>query len=97
MPHGRVFQFDSKVVRAHEARWNISAQGGGDVTFGSSPGWNLAQAERSRLYIYSFVKGQRKDREIYDPINPITNMPNDSTLVSSISSVKEWIITLDIL
>ena len=88
MPHGRIFQFDPKLVGAHETCWNISAQGGGDVTFGSSPGWNLARAERSRLYIYSFVKGQRKDREIYDPINPITNMHNDFTLVSSISSVK---------
>ena len=66
-----------------------STQGGGDVKLGRSPGWNLARAERSRLRIYAFVEGQRKDQEINDQINPIANIHNDSTLFSSISSVKE--------
>ena len=47
MPHGRIFQFDPEVVRAHEAFWNVSAQGGGDVKLGRSEVKNLAQAERS--------------------------------------------------
>ena len=89
MTHGRDFQFDQKVVLAHEGCWNVSPQCGGGVKLVRSPGWDLAQTERSRLCIYAFVEGQRKDQEINDQINPIANIRNDSTLVSSISSVKE--------
>ena len=46
MLHGRIFQFDPKVVRAHEARWIVSAQGGGYVKLERSPGWNMARAEQ---------------------------------------------------
>ena len=86
--HRIFFQFDPKVVRAHEACWNVSNQGGGDVKVGRSPGWNLARAECSRLCIYAFVEGQRKVQENSDWTYPIANKHNDSTLVSSISSVK---------
>ena len=88
MSHGRIFQFGPKVVRAYEACWNVSAQGGGDVKLERSSGWNLARAERSRLCIYAFVEGPGRDREINDRIDPIADIHKDLALVSSISSVK---------
>ena len=76
------------MVRAREACWNVSPQGGGDVKLESSPRWNLARAERSRLCIYAFVEGPRRDKEVNDRIDPIANIHKDFTLVSSTSSVK---------
>ena len=71
IPHRRIFQFDPKVVRAHEACWNVSTRGEGHAKLGRTLGWNLARAERSWLCIYAFVEGQRKDQEINDQIDPI--------------------------
>ena len=88
MSHERIFQFGPKVVRVYEACWNVSAQGGGDVKLERSPGWNLAQAERSRLCICAFVEGPPIDQEVNDRIDPIANIHKDFTLVSSTSSVK---------
>ena len=61
---------------------------GGDIKLGRSPGWNLTRAERSRLCIYTFIEGQRKNEEINDRIDPIASIHNDSSLVSSIATVK---------
>ena len=88
MSHGRMFQFGPKVVRAYEACWNVSAQGREDVKVERSPGWNLARAERSRICIYAFVEGPRRDQEVNDRIDPIANTHKYFTVVSSISSVK---------
>ena len=88
MPHGRILQFDPKVVRAYEACWDVSTQGGGDDKLERSQGWNLARAERSRLCIYAFVEGQRRDQEVIDRIDPIATIHKDLTMVSLVSSVK---------
>ena len=88
MSHERIFQFGPNVVRAHEACWNVSAQGEGDVKLERSPGWNLARAERSRLCIYAFVEGSRSDQEVNDRIDPIANIHKDFTLVPSTSSMR---------
>ena len=88
MPYESIFQFEPKMLRVHEAFWDVSAHDEGDFKLGRSPGWNLTRDEHSRLCIYAFVEGQRKDQEINDRIDPIANIHNDSRLVSSISSVK---------
>ena len=58
--------------------------GGRDVKLGRYPSWNLARVERSRLSIYAFVEGHRKDQEINDRIDPIADIHNDFSLVSSL-------------
>ena len=64
---------DPQVVRADQARGATPDQGGGDVKLGRSPGWNLVQAERSRLCIYAFVETERIDQGSNNWFGPIAN------------------------
>ena len=90
MPYGGILQFDPQVVRAFQACRNVSTQSGGDVKLGRSPGWNLARAERSRLYIYAFVEKKLRDQEVEGQINPTANTCDlEIKGLRSISSVRQ--------
>ena len=62
MPHGSIFQFAPKGLRAHEARWNFSSEGGGDLNPGLSPDWNMARAQHlgfAFMYLLKENEGSR--------------------------------------
>ena len=89
MPHGRVLQHDPQLVRADQARWSTSDQGGGDAKLGRSPGWNLLRDERFRLCVYAFVEPERIDKGSDSQICLIFNTCDlDNDRLRNILSVK---------
>ena len=87
MPHERILQLGQQVVRARQACWDVFSEGQGNVKLGSSPVWNLARAERSRLCICAFVERRLEDQGVKNWSYPVTNIRDRSTCVSSVSSV----------
>ena len=88
MSNGRVLHLRAQVVRANQARRNVSARSEENVKLGRSPGWNLARAERSKLCVYAYVEKKKGFHGVKDPVKPIINTREFCLVVCSVTSVN---------
>ncbi|OWZ13203.1 LOW QUALITY PROTEIN: hypothetical protein PHMEG_00013518 [Phytophthora megakarya] len=62
MPHGRILQSDTQMVRSDSTRRAVPRASGEDIKLERSPGWNPVRAERSKYCIYAYANKATTDR-----------------------------------
>ncbi|GMF34367.1 unnamed protein product [Phytophthora fragariaefolia] len=79
------------VVQPHQACWNVTWQRGEDVKLGRSPGWHLVRAERSELYIFTYIE-RWPGQKVNTPTDAIGNTCElkSTSAVASLRRINEF-------